>query len=68
MTYLLTYVSAFANTKPDPTHLYDEISLGVDTVLCHDQDTILHMNVIEQKRHMTLIYRFRISTSQSFKN
>jgi len=37
ITCLLYYVSAFAKTKPDPTHpIFDKILLGVDAVLCHD--------------------------------
>jgi len=56
------YVSAFAKNKPDPTHLFDIISLGVDAVLCHDHDTreTVHIRALSRSDlllfHLSLFY------------
>ena len=50
MTYLLKYyISAFTNTKPVHTHihtLFGIISLGVDAVSCHAQDTVWQFTLL----------------------
>jgi len=52
-TCLLLRYSAFANTKPDSTQpiVFDVISLGVDAVLCHDQNNVNNESRYEWKIH-----------------
>jgi len=53
LTCLLLYVSA--NTNPDPHTRFDIISLGVEAVLSHDQDTCKTVRTcVRSKIHSTI--------------